>query len=77
MSIFHRHEWSDWTIVSHGQVVDDIWNHIVGSYIVQDRFCRTCGKHKIKQQRTGSIRANVRLVECAQPTLRAPQKDMA
>lgn len=78
MNIFHRHDWSDWSISERGKVVDGIYHRdIVGSYIVQNRFCRKCGMHKIKQQRTGTIRSDVKLVPDAKQAMRAPQKDIA
>lgn len=78
MSLFHRHNWSDWSISERGRVVDAVYTkEVVGSYIVQDRFCRSCGKHQMKQQRTGSVRRDVRLVADVRPAHRAPQKDTA
>lgn len=79
MGIFHRHDWSDWSITERGRVLDDFMSDdvMVGSYIVQDRFCRACGKHQIEQQRVGSVRSHVRLMPDGKASARQPQRDLA
>lgn len=77
MGLFHRHDWSDWSITERGKVVHPVYlSEIIGSYILQERFCRKCGMVRVSQERAGSARTNARLVPEAKFS-RAPKKDFA
>ena len=52
--MFHFHKWSDWSIIERGKVFDS-YNILVGSYILQERFCLTCNKSRLDQNATVSL----------------------
>jgi hypothetical protein len=52
--MWHRHKWSDWSIVERGDVVTFISETKVGVYFVQERFCPECGLAQINEQQTAN-----------------------
>jgi len=73
-SLLHWHRWSDWAVVETGTVHHPYTTAQIGNYLRQERFCTTCGKHQIHQQRSGSMMSDVRLVPATRQA-RAPSKD--
>jgi len=71
--MFHFHKWSDWVVIESGKLIDQ-WmsHHILGSYVIQQRFCHKCGKTQVSTDKT-TLRSDVRLVP--EVTKKVPKHD--
>lgn len=51
MGCFWKHNWSKWKIIEEGDRVSDITKGVIGSYIIQKRYCIDCGRTEIEKEK--------------------------
>lgn len=56
------HDWSDWVVTERGELRDDVWRDRLGSYLIQERYCRACGKTDLDERTSVKVsRSTIRL----------------
>ena len=52
---FHWHDWNEWKVVERAEiavrVIPEETPRVIGSYLRQERTCKTCGFVQMDQQR--------------------------